>query len=236
MDRIALLSYYACAMPHCKMKILIAEDDITSRRLLKAALQKWGFDVLAVADGQKAWETLQREDAPRIAIMDWMLPGLDGVEVCRRIRTTEPSSSIYIILLTSRSEKQDIVNGLGAGANDYIIKPFDQDELHARVEVGRRVIELQTSLIEKEKLKSIVEIAGAICHELNQPMQVVLGYTELLMMDVPEDAPLYASIKAIKTQIERMGTITKKLMTITQYKTKDYLKGKIVDLEKASED
>ena len=218
------------------MKILIAEDDTTSRRLLKAALEKWGFNVTAVADGRKAWEAFQDEDPPRIAIMDWMLPGLDGIEVCRRIRTTETSFSIYIILLTSRSEKQDIVNGLGAGANDYIIKPFDQDELQARVEVGRRVIELQTSLIEKEKLKGIVEIAGAICHELNQPMQVVLGYTELLMMDVPEDAPLYASIKAIKTQIERMGTITKKLMTITQYKTKDYLKGKIVDLEKASEE
>jgi response regulator RpfG family c-di-GMP phosphodiesterase len=168
--------------------------------------------------------------------MDWMLPEIDGIELCRRIRDAETSSSTYLILLTSRSGKQDIVNGLGAGANDYIVKPFDQDELRARVEVGRRVIELQKSLIEKEKLKGIVEIAGAICHELNQPMQVVLGYTELLMMDVPEDAPLYASVKAIKAQIERMGTITKKLMTITQYKTKDYLKGKIVDLEKASEE
>lgn len=217
------------------MKIMIAEDDVISRRLLENALTKWGFEVTAVADGQSAWEAFQDEDAPRIAIMDWMLPELDGIEVCRRIRAAEKSSSTYIILLTSRSDKQDIINGLGAGANDYIVKPFDQDELHARVEVGRRVTDLQKSLIEKEKLKGIVEIAGAICHELNQPMQVVLGYTELLMMDVPEDAPLYDSIKAIKSQIERMGTITKKLMTITQYKTKDYLKGKIVDLEKASE-
>jgi len=218
------------------MKIMIAEDDVISRRLLENALTKWGFEVIAVADGQSAWEVFQDEDAPRIAIMDWMLPELDGIEVCRRIRAAETSSSTYIILLTSRSDKQDIINGLGAGANDYIVKPFDQDELHARVEVGRRVTDLQTSLIEKEKLKGIVEIAGAICHELNQPMQVVLGYTELLMMDVPEDAPLYDSIIAIKSQIERMGTITKKLMTITQYKTKDYLKGKIVDLEKASEE
>ena len=218
------------------MNILIAEDDVVSRRLLKNALTKWGFEVTAVSDGRSAWETFQTEGAPRIAIMDWMLPEIDGIELCRRIRDAETSSSTYLILLTSRSGKQDIVNGLGAGANDYIVKPFDQDELRARVEVGRRVIELQKSLIEKEKLKGIVEIAGAICHELNQPMQVVLGYTELLMMDVPEDAPLYASVKAIKAQIERMGTITKKLMTITQYKTKDYLKGKIVDLEKASEE
>ena len=218
------------------MKILIAEDDVVSRRLLENALTQWGFEVTAVADGLSAWEVFQGEDAPRIAIMDWMLPEIDGVEVCRRVRAAETSSSIYILLLTSRSEKQDIVNGLGAGANDYIVKPFDQDELRARVEVGRRVIELQNSLIEKEKLKGIVEIAGAICHELNQPMQVVLGHTELLMMDVPEDAPLYASVEAIKAQIERMGSITQKLMTITQYKTKDYLKGKIVDLEKASEE
>jgi len=218
------------------MKILIAEDDITSRRLLESALTKWGFDVTAVADGQSAWKAFQTENAPRITLMDWMLPELDGIEVCRRIREAETTASTYIILLTSRSKKQDIVHGLGAGANDYIVKPFDQDELHARVEVGRRVIELQQSLIEKEKLKGIIEIAGAVCHELNQPMQVVLGYTELLMMDVPQDAPLYASVQAIKSQIERMGTITKKLMSITQYKTKDYLKGKIVDLEKASEE
>ncbi len=137
--------------------------------------------------------------------------------------------------MTSRSDKQDIINGLSAGADDYIVKPFDQEELHARVEVGRRVSDLQKSLIEKEKLKGIVEIAGAVCHELNQPMQAVLGYTELLLMDLSEDAPLYERIKAIKSQVDRMVTITKKMMTTTRYKTKDYLNGKIVDLENASE-
>jgi DNA-binding response OmpR family regulator len=217
------------------MKIMIAEDDVISRRVLENALTKWGFDVTAVADGQSAWDVFQKEDAPRMAIVDWMLPELDGIEVCRRIRAAETTSSTYIILLTSRSDKQDIIDGLSAGADDYIVKPFDQEELHARVEVGRRVSDLQTSLIEKEKLKGIVEIAGAVCHELNQPMQAVLGYTDLLLMDLSEDAPLYERIKAIKSQVDRMVIITKKMMATTRYKTKDYLNGKIVDLENASE-
>ena len=94
------------------MKILIAEDDLTSRRLLESALTKWGFDVTAVADGQSAWKAFQTENAPRITLMDWMLPELDGIEVCRRIREAETTASTYIILLTSRSKKQDIVHGL----------------------------------------------------------------------------------------------------------------------------
>jgi DNA-binding response OmpR family regulator len=111
------------------MRILIAEDDISSRALLKHILAKWGYEVVVTKDGNEAWEALQAEDAPRLAILDWMMPGMDGVEVCRKVRQLDVSNPTYIILLTIRSSKKDIVAGLEAGADDYIGKPYETDEL-----------------------------------------------------------------------------------------------------------
>ena len=216
------------------MKILIAEDDSISRRILKSTLTKWGYDVVSVADGNEARDKMQKEDAPRLVVLDWMMPGMDGVEVCRRIRQAGKSEPMYIILLTARGDKNDIVEGLGAGADDYILKPFDNHELRARIDVGRRVVELQNALTEKEKTQGAIEMAGAVCHELNQPLQVVSGNSELLLMDITEDNPLYGNIKTIKEQVHLMGEITKKLMKVTKYRTKEYLTSKIIDIDKAS--
>ena len=131
------------------MRILIAEDDVTSRMILTAVLKKWEYEVVVVADGLEAWAALQDANAPRLAILDWMMPDMDGVEICQRIRKIATNNPIYIIMLTALGRKEDIVKGLKAGANDYLTKPFDNNELHARIEVGRRVIELQASLIEQ---------------------------------------------------------------------------------------
>jgi len=131
------------------MKILIAEDDEVSRRLLKKSLLRWGYEVVTTENGRDAWSILQRDDAPRLAILDWMMPEMDGTEVCRRIRQSQTSAPPYIILLTAKSSKADIVEGLVAGANDYITKPFDREELLARVRVGVTVLELQQSLAER---------------------------------------------------------------------------------------
>jgi len=128
------------------MKILIAEDDWGSRRLLEVTLTKWGYDVVVCSDGAKAWQTLQQEDAPPLAILDWMMPGLDGVEVCRKARENFPSRPLYLILLTAKDRREGLVAGLEAGADDYVAKPFDREELHARVRVGLRVVELQRNL------------------------------------------------------------------------------------------
>lgn len=196
-------------------------------------LGKFGYDAVSTVDGNEAWEKLQKADAPKLAILDWMMPKMDGIEICRRLRQVETITPIYIILLTARSGKKDIIEGFEAGADDYIAKPFDGDELRVRINVGRRIIELQTSLSEKEKFQGVIEMAGAVCHEMNQPMQVVSGISELLMMDVEDDSPLYENIKIIKEQIDRMGEITKKLMGITKYKTKGYLESKIIDIDEA---
>ena len=129
------------------MRILIAEDDRTSRDMLRAVLEKVGHEVVQVTGGRAALETMQGSCAPRLAILDWMMPDIDGPEICRRLRDSENPEPPYIIMLTTRSGRDDVIEGLTAGANDYLCKPFDPRELHARIEVGRRMLEMQSRLI-----------------------------------------------------------------------------------------
>jgi sigma-B regulation protein RsbU (phosphoserine phosphatase) len=133
------------------VKILIAEDDTISRRLLATTLSKWGYEVVVTCDGTAAWEVLQRADAPPLAILDWMMPGMDGIEVCRRVRRTAAPTPPYLILLTAKGRREDIVTGLRSGADDYLIKPPNREELRARVQVGIRIVELQHSLADRVK-------------------------------------------------------------------------------------
>jgi diguanylate cyclase (GGDEF)-like protein len=130
------------------MKILIADDDKVSRRLLEAKLSRWGYEVAITCDGNEAWEALRAEDAPRMAILDWMMPGIDGVEICRRMRRKSREPYTYIILLTALHRDEDIVTGMEAGADDYITKPFKTNDLRVRIRAGMRIIELQNDLIE----------------------------------------------------------------------------------------
>jgi two-component system cell cycle response regulator len=128
------------------MRVLVAEDDLTSRLVLQNNMAKWGYEVLAVSDGERAWEELQKPDAPALRVLDWEMPGIDGIDLCRMVRAAESSHPSYIILLTSRSDTEDLVAGLEAGANDYVGKPFVAAELRARVDVGRRFVELHEQL------------------------------------------------------------------------------------------
>jgi len=130
------------------VKILIADDDVVSRLVLTGVLQKFGHEVVATVDGTEAWEVMQRPEAPQMAVLDWVMPGLTGVDVCRRIRNLQSDQPPYLIILTSMGEKANIVAGLEAGADDYLAKPFDPGELHARVDAGRRMLELRAKLIE----------------------------------------------------------------------------------------
>jgi DNA-binding response OmpR family regulator len=131
------------------MRILLADDDEVSCLVLGALLAKRGYEVVTVGDGEEAWRVLQGEDPPRLAILDWLMPGLDGIEVCRRVRATPRLKGLYLILLTSRDSQDHIVAGLRAGASDYVTKPFHNDELEARVHVGAQMIQLQAELAQR---------------------------------------------------------------------------------------
>ncbi len=133
------------------MKILIAEDDAVSRRLLQAVLEAWGYQVVLTNDGTEAWAELSSDDPPAMAILDWVMPGLEGVEVCRRLRARE-GRYVYTILLTGRDRKQDIVEGMTAGADDYLTKPYDSHELMVRVRAGRRLIDLHAQLLDAQEV------------------------------------------------------------------------------------
>jgi DNA-binding response OmpR family regulator len=218
------------------MKILIAEDDVVSRRLLERKLVMWGYEVVACQNGLEAWERLQRDDSPSLAILNWMMPGMDGVQICRQVRNLKRKTYIYIILLTARDQKEDIVEGIEAGADDYVTKPFNPHELNVRVRAGRRVLEMHAELLQREKLHGVVEMAGATCHEFNQPMQVISGYAELLMKEVSPSDPIRVKIERIKEATEVMAQITGKLQQITRYETREYYDGmRIIDIDKASQ-
>ncbi len=130
------------------MKILVAEDDSLSRTLLQRTLQRAGYEVMAVEDGYRALAELSKEDPPRLALLDWIMPGRDGIEVCREVRRRKQHAYTYLILLSSRETKQDIVQGLESGADDYLTKPYDADELKARLRAGERILELEDRLVE----------------------------------------------------------------------------------------
>jgi two-component system, HptB-dependent secretion and biofilm response regulator len=128
------------------MKLLIAEDSLSLRMMLKVVVNQWGFDPVLAEDGQEAWEILNGVSPPRLVLLDWEMPKMDGLEVCQRVRAIEAEDPPYILLLTARSDTADIVSGLEAGANDYIAKPFENAELQARLQVGKRVLDLQNKL------------------------------------------------------------------------------------------
>ena len=139
------------------MKILIAEDDPVSRRILTTTLSRLGHEVVVTETGLEAFAALKKPDAPLLAILDWMMPGMDGLEVCRRVRQEVTAAPVYLILLTAMSRKEDLIEGLEAGADDYLTKPFNPDELRVRLKAGARIVELQSSLRERVR-----QLEGAI--------------------------------------------------------------------------
>lgn len=168
-------------------RILISEDDKTSRLLLTAMLRKWGFDPIATEHGEQAWEVYSQSTVPTLILLDWDMPVLNGIEVCRRIRAQEIEQPPYIILITNMLGKDDIVQGLSTGANDYVVKPYHPQELHARIDVGLRMMELQSALTTK-------------VHELQKALEDVKTLRGIL--------PICASCKKIRddsgywTQVE----------------------------------
>ncbi len=134
--------------PPARLRILAAEDNPVFQSMLKAMLSRWGYEVIIAKDGNEAWSILESENAPRLALLDWMMPGMDGVEICRRVRANGREPYVYIVLLTARTESQDLVEGMEAGADDYLRKPFHSHELRVRLRAGKRILELQQELLQ----------------------------------------------------------------------------------------
>ncbi|HEX4131962.1 MAG TPA: response regulator [Pirellulales bacterium] len=179
------------------MKVLIAEDDAVSRRLLRSYLEKWGHEVVETADGAEAWRRFEADDFP-IVISDWIMPEVDGVELVRRIRAAAKPNYVYTILLTAKSQKEHVVAGMDAGADDFVTKPFDRDELRVRLREGERIIRLerslaeqnralretQAALVQSEKLASLGQLAAGMAHEINNPVAAVTNNLAVLRRDV----------------------------------------------------
>jgi phosphoserine phosphatase RsbU/P len=141
------------------MRVLIAEDDPTSRKLIEASLAREGYEVISASDGDEAWDRLHDEEAPRLAILDWMMPGRDGIEIVRRLREETRASYVYVLLVTTKTRTEDIIHGLDAGADDYLTKPYDPQELRCRIQSGIRILRLEEALAGKVK-----ELSEALSH------------------------------------------------------------------------
>jgi DNA-binding response OmpR family regulator len=144
------------------MKVLLADDDAVSRKLLQSYLQKWGHEVVTAENGAQAWQMFAEQEFP-LVITDWMMPEMDGPELVRRIRGSGRPGYVYVILLTARSQKEDVVEGMEAGADDFVVKPFDRDELHVRLRAGERIVNLERTL--EEQNRALREAQAALLAE-----------------------------------------------------------------------
>jgi two-component system cell cycle response regulator len=162
------------------MRILIADDELLSRRLLQMTLERAGYSVTAVENGRQAVEKLSLPDRPRLALLDWMMPELDGPGVCREIRKSKNQSYVYMVLLTSKGEKEDVVAGLEAGADDYLVKPFNADELKARLRTGLRILDLEDRLVEAREQMRFQATHDGLTSLLNRGVTLDLLGRELV--------------------------------------------------------
>jgi two-component system, NtrC family, sensor kinase len=191
------------------MKILMADDDSVSRRLLQNQLQKWGYDVTAARDGAEAWRLFEAGLFPMV-ITDWMMPEMDGSELLRRIRASQRPGYVYAIVLTAKSQKEDLLEGMEAGADDFLTKPFDRDELRVRLRAGERIIRLehhlretQAALIQTEQLASLGRLAAGVAHEINNPISFVINNIVLLRRD------MRAAMSVLDTYREKQAALSR---------------------------
>ena len=160
------------------MRVLVADDDAVHRRVVESALAGWGYKVLTCSDGSEAWRLLSDQDPPELALLDWLMAGVDGLELCRRVRGSSNPLSSYIILLTARGGGDDVVAGLETGADDYLTKPFDREQLRARVRVGSRMVGLQRRRVEQETLRYVKQLEIAVDQLRDSRRRLVVAQEE----------------------------------------------------------
>ena len=165
--------------PNRTMSVLVAEDNPVFQSMLRSMLTKWGYEARVLPNGLEAWDAMQAADAPRLAVLDWMMPYMDGVEVCRRIRTAAREPYVYVLLLTARTESQDLVEGMEAGADDYLTKPFNAQELRVRLRAGRRILDLQQQLMEAREALRVQATHDALTGLFNRGRVLEILATEI---------------------------------------------------------
>lgn len=211
-----------------KPKILIVDDNPRNLQLLGTMLRDAGYRVMVAQDGEQALRVAGKI-LPELILLDVMMPVMDGFETCRRLKADARTRVLPVIFLTARIDTADLIRGFELGAADYIAKPFNGVELLARVRT-------HLELVRRGRLEGALELAGAVCHELHQPMQTVLGFAELLLKQIGADDPLRDRVSLIYDEVLRMREITRKLTRITRYETRDYLSRRIVDLDRSADD
>ncbi len=222
--------------PERPSKIMIVEDDQISREFVRNMLVEDGYETCQAQDGRQCLETI-RECLPDLILMDVSMPALDGIETCKRLKADEACRHIPVIFVTGNNDDQTLQAAFDAGGSDYVLKPAGRVELLARVRTSLAQRRMTRKFAEEEKLKGVLETAGGVCHELNQPLQYVLGAVQLLMLDVSPESPIYANLDNIRARIEHMGEITRKLAEITHFRTRKYVGGKeIIDINQSVSD
>lgn len=208
------------------MKILVADDNQFYRLMLESTLRGWGHEVVAVDNGAKALKVLKATDAPKIAILDWLMPEVDGLEVCRTLRELQRPEPTYLILLTVKEGRENHVAALREGADDFLTKPFDHAELHARLQVALRTVGLQSSLALRvreledalsgaAKLEAIGRLAGGVAHDFNNILTVILGCSDILLSQRPPEQYV-GCIEEIRSAADRATHLTRQLLTFSR--------------------
>lgn len=218
-----------------KGTILVVDDEPVTRKILHKGLSAFGYTVLLAEDGERCLDIVRRE-SPDVVLLDWILPGIDGMEVCRIIRADEKIATPYIIVVTIVGGSKSRIYALDSGADDYINKPIDMDELLARVRVGMRMENLKQQIAKAEKLKGVIQMAGAAAHELSQPLTALMGLIDFVLMKTAPSEHNYDRLQQIVAEVQRLADLTKKIGSIMKYEIRDYLGDtKIVDIDKASQ-
>lgn len=215
--------------------ILVVEDDQISLKFMNGMLTKAGYNVQTARNGLLCLDKVASV-APDLIIMDVVMPDMNGIEACKQLKASSDFGQIPVIFVTGSTDDQTLEAAFEAGASDYVCKPLRQIELLVRVRAVLAQRRMVRRLAEEEKLKGMLATAGGVCHELNQPLQYVLGLVQLLMMDIPPENEAYVHLESIRQSVEHMGAITRKLTEITHWRTLRYPGGRdIIDIRKTFE-
>jgi len=213
------------------MKVLIADDSPLIRRLIEVAVLDRGHEVIGAEDGSSAWALFEREQ-PSLVIVDWQMPELDGLEVCRRIRASPSARDVFLLVVTGRVEGDDVVNALNAGADDYLFKPFTPSSITARLEIAERRIAAndarwaaEEALSNAQWMAGIGQTALAIQHEINNPLAALLSNAQLMLMDDALPADVRSLADDMLAQARRVANVVKRLSRLEEPKTVEYLAG-----------